>query len=695
MAEDTDITPLSPDTVARIAAGEVVERPASVVKELVENSLDAGAERVDVTVSAGGIDYVSVADDGCGMSEADARAAVREHTTSKLDDADELRSVGTLGFRGEALHTIGAVAAMTVTTKAAGEQGVELEYRFGDVESVKPAGRKVGTTVEVESLFENTPARRKYLSSRATEFGHVNRVVSRYALANPDVAVSLTHDGTETFATTGRGDLREAMLAVYGREVAASMVEVESGSEPERDISVSGYVSHPETTRSSREYLATFVNGRAVSDATVREAVVSAYGGQLAPDRFPFAALFVDVDPERVDVNVHPRKQEVRYDDEERVSEAVETAVREALLDEGLVRTRAPRGRSAPGDADIAPEAVDDGTEKERESPKPETTGTEQGGASPESNTSVGASASGADENTATNENTTSAERGRASARETTDTNHTGAQHIGDESVDGSVESDESSADSSPFSPDAAERESQSENRTDASARKFAPESRNATLTGEADTESKTEFDSLPAMRVLGQLDDTYVVAETDDGLVLVDQHAADERVHYERLRQRVTGESQSLVVPVELELTAGEAGVFEDALPALREVGFEAERRDDGRTAVVGAVPAVLSDVLSPSAVRDALSDVLAGETPDVEAEATDLLADLACAPAVTGNTSLTDGSIVSLLRELDDCENPYACPHGRPVVVEITASELAARFERDYPGHATRTPE
>jgi DNA mismatch repair protein MutL len=668
---DTEITPLSPETVARIAAGEVVERPASVAKELVENSLDAGASRVDVTVSEGGVEGVSVADDGEGMNEADARAAVREHTTSKLDDADDLRALGTLGFRGEALHTIGAVSATTIVSKREGEPGVELEYRFGEVESVAPAGRGVGTTVEVGELFANTPARRKYLGSRATEFGHVNRVVSRYALANPGVAVSLTHDGTETFATTGRGDLREALLSVYGREVAESMVEVESPGE----VGVSGYVSHPETTRSSREYLAVFVNGRAVSDSVAREAIVSAYGGQLAPDRFPFAALFLDIDPESVDANVHPRKQEVRYDDEERVRETVEGAVREALIDAGLVRTRAPRGASAPGDAEIAPgdtgEADDeaesgaDGTETGDGPDAPETDGTPRtrnggAGAPPASEAATGAF--------------TPAESGDDAEPEPA------AGSDGAEPTPGGS-GPESAEPTPPEEPE----------------RKFRPATRNARLPG---TESETgdgdrepDFDSLPAMRVLGQLHDTYVVAETDDGLVLIDQHAADERIHYERLRERVTGESQSLVVPVELELTAGEAAVFGDALPALREVGFEAELRE--RTAVVGSVPAVLAETLSPAGVRDALADVLAGEAPDVSDAATDLLADLACAPAVTGNTSLAEGSVRELLSELDACENPYACPHGRPVVIELDETELAERFERDYPGHATRRPE
>jgi len=301
------IRQLDDATVAQIAAGEVVERPASVVKELVENSLDAGASSIDVTVENGGIDRIVVADDGRGMTGEDLRAAVRQHTTSKLGDASELDGVATLGFRGEALYTVGSVSRMTISTRPrdAGDSGAELVVEHGAVGDLRPAGRPAGTTVDVADLFAETPARRKYLKRPATEFAHVNRAVTRYALANPDVAVSLTHDGREVFATTGTGDVRDAALAVYGREVAQSLREVDAapGGPVER---VHGYVSDPEVTRATREYLATFVNGRSVRDAVLREAVLDAYGGQLANDRYPFAVLFVEVDG--VDANVHPRR---------------------------------------------------------------------------------------------------------------------------------------------------------------------------------------------------------------------------------------------------------------------------------------------------------------------------------------------------------------------------------------------------
>ncbi|MEF8821347.1 MAG: DNA mismatch repair endonuclease MutL, partial [Halovenus sp.] len=354
-----EITALDAQTVERIAAGEVVERPASAVKELLENSIDADATRATVTVESGGRERIQVTDDGIGMSRSAVRRAVEEHTTSKITDiADLERGVGTLGFRGEALHAIGAVSRLTITTRPRdGDRGTELTVEGGEISNISPAGCPEGTTVEVEDLFYNVPARRKYLKQDATEFAHVNTVVTNYALANPDVAITLEHNGRETFATNGTGSLQETVLSVYGREVAEAMIDVDGEAMPDGPLDgISGVISHPETNRASRDYLSTFVNGRYVTANTVREAVVDAYGGQLAGDRYPFAVLYLDVDPGTVDVNVHPRKMEVRFADEVGIREQIETVVEGTLLEEGLIRSSAPRGRSAPDQTEITPE---------------------------------------------------------------------------------------------------------------------------------------------------------------------------------------------------------------------------------------------------------------------------------------------------------------------------------------------------
>ncbi len=721
---DTEIKQLDARTVQRIAAGEVVERPASAVKELVENSLDADASRIDVAVEAGGTKSIRVRDDGQGMSEADVRAAVREHTTSKIDDVSDLEAgVATLGFRGEALHTIGAVARLTITTKPRGAEGAGTELVFvdGEVESVEPAGCPEGTTVEVTDLFFNTPARKKYLKTETTEFTHVNRVVTQYALANPDVAVSLEHDGREVFATTGQGGLQSTILSVYGKDVATNMIAVEAepavGSEfPEGPLDgISGYVSHPETNRSTREYVSTFINGRYITSGAAREAIMNAYDGQLGNGRYPFAVLDLSVPADTVDVNVHPRKMEVRFDDEAGFKRQLETAVEDALLEHGLVRSSAPRGRSAPDETQVTPSTETtlssaDSSGGESESDSSVERETETGVTAAESAPSIdgtSASTGGGDTNggdptgttSHSGSDTPSRTTGSATERSTDDADatvepdstpiDTSTSHVtdSDSSSVSTVEPDTGTTDRSE-PQDSSPHPSASTDTT-----KFTGPHDQETLSGKVAT-AEVSYDSLPRLRVLGQLHDTYIVAETDDGLVLIDQHAADERVNYERLQAAFAGDTtaQSLAQPVEIELTAGETALFDAYREALASLGFYANR--EGRTVSVTTVPAVLDETLAPERLRDVLSSVIdadesAGEQA-VESLADGFIGDLACYPSITGNTSLQEGSVMDLLDRLDECENPYACPHGRPVVIEIDGEELEDRFERDYPGHS-----
>jgi DNA mismatch repair protein MutL len=679
-----EIRRLDEATVRQIAAGEVVERPASAVKELVENAIDADASRVTVTVEDGGKGAITVRDDGRGMTESEVREAVKEHTTSKLRDIEDLESgIGTLGFRGEALYAIGGVSRLTVRTRKQGTAtGTELTVEGGEVTDVSTVGCPEGTTVTVRDLFYNVPARRKYLKQESTEFAHVNRVVTGYALANPDVAMTLEHDERETFATTGQGDLQAAVLSVYGREVASNMVPVEGSGEGPLD-GVSGLVSHPETTRASRDYLSVFVNGRYVSASAVREAVVAAYDTQLAPDRYPFAVVSLDLDPASVDVNVHPRKMEVRFSDEERVRKQVRTAVRDALLDAGLVRSSAPRGRSQAQQTEISPERAvreSDSLAGTGAEPRRVETGRWRDESADADVDLDPAPGDDVDRPAPPAEREASVEfdEGRWQA-DGTDTGVT---------ADADPEWAAGSAAENGSGEGTAGRERDPH-------RRFSERPAQATLgDGERETVETPAFDRLPAMRVLGQYDDTYLVAETDDGLLLVDQHAADERVNYEALRERFSGDvaTQTLVSPVEVELTAREADLLRANEEALARLGFRAELVDD-RTVAVRTVPAALADADAPELVRDLLSDLVDGDPAETVSEAVDhLLGDMACYPAIKGNESLGEGTVVSLLEALDECENPYACPHGRPVLLEFSRDEIEDRFERDYPGHGGR---
>ena len=705
---ETTIHQLDPTTVERIAAGEVVERPASVVKELVENSLDADASRIRIVAEAGGTEHIRVTDDGIGMSEADVETAVEKHTTSKIADIDDLETgLATLGFRGEALAAIGEVSRLTIRTKPReGSRGTELHLDGGTVESVEPAGCPEGTTVEVDDLFYNVPARRKYLSAESTEFSHINDVATGYALANPDVAVTLEHNDRETFATTGQDDLEATTLAVYGREVAEAMLSIPDDAVPDGPLdNLHGTISHPETTRSSSDYLRTYVNGRFVSAKTVRDAVVDAYDKQLGPDRYSFAVLYCELSSAEIDVNVHPRKREIRFAEEQAVRDQVEQAIEATLLDHGLLRSSAPRGESAPEQATIDPE---------------------QGGSPSQTvnDTSSDVPASDARADTPTD---VSGDAGKQA--------DSGTDSSPDEPARSTTPKTGSSSDSSPNSPGSGHPQPDADSSADTSTERegerqqptpsgdaeqppqndvepttspddagkngsggspqFIAPAEQATLNGEtAATTLDTNLENLPSLRVLGQFRETYLIAESPDGLVLIDQHAADERANYERLQERFAGDipTQTLASPVELDLTAGEAALFgiDECVAALDQLGFVAERVDDTSVEVT-SVPGIVDETAAPDLLRDALAAFAAGDrAEDTIDEAVDeLLADLACYPSITGNTSLREGSVVDLLDALNDCENPYACPHGRPVIIELPDSDIEARFERDYPGH------
>ena len=738
-----EIHELDAATVDRIAAGEVVERPASAVKELVENAIDADAGRVEVAVEAGGSDGIRVADDGVGMTRGEVERAVREHTTSKIRDVSDLESgVGTLGFRGEALHAIGAVSRLTVRTRPRGDRddtdteaaatGTELVVEGGEVGSVERVGCPAGTTVEVDDLFYNVPARRKYLKTEATEFAHVNRVVAGYALANPNTAVSLTHDGRETFATPGQGDLRGAMLAVYGREVAAGTVRVGGGgADPTTDAArtaaraadadpggpldgVCGLVSDPETTRSGSEYCNVYVNGRWVTARAVREAVVEAYGGQLAGDRYPFAALFLSVPAAEVDVNVHPRKREVRFADEAGVRRQVQRAVRTALLDAGFVRSSAPRGRSQPGQTEISPERAvkeADSLAGTGEEPRRVDDGRWQAdGADGEPDPGVEDPGPDAAEREARTETApgrwrvdesdgiapTAAPDADESGPDPTADDATTSNDLDGRTGTASAGSGSESAAGARTAPGGGASASGAGPTADPH-RRLRGTTEQRTLGGEA-VDRSFAFDRLPGMRLLGQFSETYLVAETDDGLVLVDQHAADERVNYEALRERFLDApvtTQTLAEPVAVAVTSEEAELVRERGEALERLGLSVALVDaEGESTVrVSAVPAILADVMDVDLVRDLLADLAAGDPAATVTERVDaLLGDMACYPAVTGNESLREGTVVALLSALDDCENPYACPHGRPTLVEFDHGEIEDRFERDYPGHTHR---
>ncbi len=581
------LTTLDETTVQRIAAGEVVERPSSVIKELVENSLDASADRIDVVIDGeDGTDRIEVTDDGHGIEPEALEMVIRPHTTSKITSHADLASgPDTFGFRGEALHAIAQVSRITIESRATGrDEGRAIVVEGGEIIETRAAGVPDGTRVTVTDLFGAVPARRKFLDSAETERRHCRRTVAELALANPAVAMSFEAGDRRAFSTPGNGDPKATIGAVYGRSVAESMLSVSvENPESEAVSRIEGFISEPQTTRATPEYMTTLVNGRPVDATELRRAILEAYDDRLAPDRYPFSIIDVRVPPDEVDVNVHPRKHEVQFHATKAVVDALTTAVAGVIGADNHVPTGPPRADAPAGHSGGPRPAID-----------------------------LGAVSSG------------------------------GVQ---------------------------------------------------ATLPGTTGTSSDAEYERLPTLTVVGQVHDAYIIAESEESLVIIDQHAADERVNYEYLRERVTAnpQHQRLAEPIDLSLTPEETAALENHRETISDMGFRLSVESPEQVRITG-VPTVLGRALDPDTIETALHRLIAGagEGPvETVLELADpMLADLACHPAITANEALHAGTMESLLAALDDCDEPWTCPHGRPTMIELDGDELAERFERDYPG-------
>jgi DNA mismatch repair protein MutL len=585
---------LPAEVSAKIAAGEVVERPASVVKELVENAIDAGATEIKVEMRQGGIRLMRVMDNGCGIPCDEVELAFARHSTSKLESASDLARVSTLGFRGEALASIAAVARVTLISRTAQESvGTQVKVENGAIVGREGKGCPQGTIVTVENLFYNIPARRKFLRREVTEAGHISQLVSRYALAYPELRFSLLTDGRLAFQSTGSGKLYDVLVKVYGLEAAQQMLPVESGSgEPraegsQTDIRVHGYISSPSLHRSNRQYLTFFVNRRWVQDRSLSYAASEAYHTLLPTGRYPIVVLNVNLDPAEVDVNVHPTKREVRFRRGNEVFAAVQKAVRRVLTESSPLPTVASRphlvGPSAEG---------------------PSLWG------QPRRLTGVGG------ERRPLGQLAMEVQRTAGDALPTTVT----------------------------------------------------PQLR----------------PRLPMLRVLGQLGQTYIIAEGPGGMYLIDQHAAHERVLYERFTaecDRMAVVSQQLLTPLPLELTPRQYATVAEHLEALTELGFEIEPFG-GETYLLRAVPAALERGDIGQAVAEILDDLAEegiGETREEKA-----LISVVCHSAVRAGQTLSMEEMRDLVRQLEETSLPHTCPHGRPTMIHLSAEQLAREFGR-----------
>lgn len=618
---------LEPTVAAQIAAGEVVERPASVVKELVENALDAGARRVDVEVRGGGVRELKISDDGCGIPAGEIETAFERHATSKLRIADDLWSIGTLGFRGEALPSIASVSQLTVVSRAEGEEvGTELRIAGGELQARSARGCSRGTTFTIRNLFYNVPVRREFLRSEATEASAISAIVTQYALAYPEVRFTMLIDGRLALRTNGTGDLRETLIDLYGLDVARQLlaVETEHGEGAEL-VRVRGMVSPPGITRGSRGYLHVFVNRRAIQPrGQIAFVIEEAYHTLLMKGRHPIAVLDIRVHPGAVDVNIHPTKSEVKFRDGPRVMSALGRAIRDALISGGEVRPWAD-----PAEQALPLESAGRRFELRRLSSAPEPSGAE-----------------------------TPYEQASAFSFE--------RELFPVGTLTGELRGPEPIA-------------------IAAAPTGFAHATVDAEQTVARDVEETPRAPTLPPLRVVGQVGQNYIIAEAPEGMYLIDQHAAHERISYERLmRQRGQGtiEQQGMLMPQVVELPPQARQVLLENCDELADWGFAIE--DFGTALRVRSVPTGINTGELHSALAEVADHLMGrgGSTPADWREA--MLTTLACHTSIRSGQTLSPAEMRELLVQLEQCQAPRTCPHGRPTMILLTIPQLERQFGR-----------
>lgn len=645
---------LDQNTSNQIAAGEVVEKPASVVKELVENSLDAGASQIEVDIFAGGTEFIRVRDNGSGMDEANARMAILRHATSKIVKADDLLTLHTLGFRGEALPSIASVSHFTLLTREAGSEfATRITIDGGEEMEVESMGGDVGTTITVKDLFYNVPARRKFLRTTNTEGRYISEILSKIALSRPDVHLTLTRDDKEVINTPGSGEILDTIGSLYGKEVTRELLTVDYTQE---GISVKGYISRPTLLKGTRQWQTLFVNGRCINNRMVSKAIDHAYQSQIPKAGFPFAVLDIGIDTHLIDINVHPQKSEIKFGDESAVYRAVYHGLCQAL-------TQPMAGRETrEGSVALAQPGAGSGREGSgilsKPSPAPETSPLFQGGdrgwqpRSAAFGRSYASSPSGSYGQPvwkvpdAVSEETT--ERFFAAQR---------AAGAPGESQEPGKESGQMAATQETGTSDEA----------------LTEDARDAALNSGVDM-----------IWPLGQIDRVFIVAQSETALYLIDQHAAHERVMYDKfVRQQQKIPSQQLLLPLFLNVTKPDVELIEAYRQEFLELGVDVEPA--GETALrVSALPADVENGQAEGFIEDILKLLSENKKIKTSDLREGVLHYAACHSAIRAGEVLNIRQMRQLILELLNTEHPFTCPHGRPCMIQLSSEELYHMFKR-----------
>ena len=655
----------------KIAAGEVVERPSSVVKELLENAIDAKSTEINIEVEQSGISSIRVVDNGTGIEQDDLDLVFHRHATSKLDADDDLFHIRTLGFRGEALASISSVAKVTLKTCTDRENGYEIYAENGEILSRKPAKAKKGTDITVSSLFYNTPARLKYIKSLYTELGKITDIVNRMAMSHPDIRISLISDGKTLLKTNGSGKTNEVMAEIYGIKVAKDLVHIQGDTS---DYHLEGFVAKPEHSRSNKHYISIFINGRYIKNFVLNKAIIEGYHTLLTIGRYPICYLNIEMDPILVDVNVHPTKLEVRLSKEEQLYQLIVEKIRYAFKDRILIPQndldRTPKKnkvlnqfeqqkldferRQRNSNQDKKNSQYYDMSESEVQNPN-------------------------LDNNELINESTESFVHNN---KRSDDKDYFQIQKeiLNDlDKGDALSLNDESTNDSEEV---VTEQNNSDEASSKASQTLYSQQDNND-IKGKV---SNTPSRRVPYMEVVGQVHGTYIIAQNENGMFMIDQHAAQERIKYEYFREKigeVTNEVQDLLIPLTFHFSKDEQMIIDQYQDELDKVGVHLEHFG-GHDYIVNSYPVWFPKAEAEEIIQDMVELVLNDKKVNVKKMREDAAIMMSCKKSIKANHYLKNNEMADLIDQLREAEDPFTCPHGRPIIINFSNYELEKLFKR-----------
>lgn len=644
-----------------IAAGEVVERPSGIVKELVENSIDAKAKHIEIQILQGGIDCITIIDDGCGMDAQDATLAFERHATSKIQAVDDLWKISTMGFRGEALPSIASVSQVTLRTND-GIDSSEVIIHYGTLKSARPCGTPKGTMLEVRNLFQKTPARFKHLKSPQYEFSLIFDVVQKFAISHPNIGFELSHDGRSVFKTKGNGNLREVLMQIYGRDGAKTAIELHG---QDLDYTIRGYALQPQFQRATKYYVLLYINGRMIRNYHLQKAVMDAYAPYMPKDRYPIAVINMEMDAQLVDVNVHPSKWEIRLSKEKQLEKLLYQTIKAALMQDMEVPNIQARKENKKEKIEI--QELQFTYPRDQEVKKLHT----------EVNDSF-VHYDGKPKQTITEESRVQVDK--------VEPQEAPVEAEKQESVDKKQELSESqSSDTQAPIKDQVIEEVSTTKQAETLFKDIAP-IQEVVMKAEQEPASESVNPSLPQLHVIGQFHNSYILAEGEKGLYIIDQHAAQERYHYEMIQKQILSgvkDTQPLLIPITVETTMSAVSRIDDLNALLEQVGIHFEVFGN-TTLLCRELPIWLKDTKEEAFLQDMIDLWQKDDEISLDKLRKHTIATMACHSSIRFHRSLTMEEMKQVILDLGKCEQPFHCPHGRPTLICYEDKDLIHDFER-----------